>query len=231
MLLLNSLFLHKMVIEAGKAIWVRKRNWMFWNLLVLLARTWHWALSLKKNIWKWTALWSRTQTGQSSRAGEQESFPCAASDQWPNHLHCLCWPALSAGSVQPAFAAEQGLGQQHPAPRGHTGLWMMAEPGTAQRCPRKHLSLQCRRSLACLCLGCCLHNGDNGISHRRCGNSAINTRETGDYAVLALSGILFSVTARRIDSSNAGFRGLSRHHLAKKKAILAWSNLQTSPVK
>lgn len=120
--------------------------------------------------------------------------------------------------------------QQHPAPRGHTEL-MMAEPRTAQRCPHKCLSLQCRRSLACLCLGCCLHNGVNGISHRHCGNSAISIRETGDYVVLALSEILFSVTARRIDSSNAGFRGLSLHRLTKKKAILAWSNLQTSPVK
>lgn len=106
------------------------------------------------------------------------------------------------------------------------GLSMMAVPGTAQRCLHERLSLRCRRSLTCLCLGCFLCNGDNCISHGLCGNAAINTRETEDYAVLALSVILFSVTARLIDSSNAGFRVLGLHRLAKKKAVLSWSNSQ-----
>lgn len=119
--------------------------------------------------------------------------------------------------VQPAFAVGQGLGQQGPEFLGSMGLCMMAVPRMAQRCSHKCLSLRCGRSPARLCLGCSLRNGDNGISHGRCRNAAINTGETGDYAVLALSVILFSVTARLIDSSNAGFRVLSLHRLAKKK--------------
>lgn len=59
---------------------------------------------------------------------------------------------------------------------------------------------------------------------------AINDRETGDYVVLALQTILFSVTARLVDSSSAGFRALSLHCLAKKKAVLPLSGSQASPM-
>lgn len=131
------------------------------------------------------------------------------------------------------FAAGQGLGQQAPASPffGYMGLSTVAVPGMAQRRPHERLSLRCRRSPACLCLGCCLCNGDNGTSHGRCGNAAVGTREAGDYAVLALSVRPFSMTARLIDSSNAGFRVLSFHRLAKKKAILPRSNSQISVAK
>lgn len=105
-------------------------------------------------------------------------------------------------------------------PPGHLGLSMMAVLQMAGRCLHERLSLWGRCNQACLCLGSCLCNRNNGISHRRCGNTAINTRETGDYVVLAPLVILFSVTARLIDSSNAGFRVLSLHRHAKKKAIL-----------
>lgn len=123
-----------------------------------------------RKTWKWGVLCSRTETGQPSRAGEQESLPCAASDRLPNHLHCLCWPALSAGSVQPGFAAEQGLRQQHPEGTGCPGGWQS---------PAQHrgVSVSAVQALPGLSLSWLLSPWwDNGISQRHCGNSAISSR-------------------------------------------------------
>lgn len=82
---------------------------MFWNPEVLTAWTWHWAFLLWENIRKWGVLWSRTETGQPSRAGEEEWFPYAALDQQLNHWHWLCLPALSVGSMS-NLPLQQGKG-------------------------------------------------------------------------------------------------------------------------
>lgn len=126
-------------------------------------------------------LQDRDRTAQQSWGTGIISMCCLRSVTKPFSLSVLTSPLCRQCSTW--LWSRAGALQQHPAPRGHRELWMMAEPRTAQRCPHEHLSLQCRSSLACLCLGCCLHNGDNGISHRHCGNSAISTRETGDYVV------------------------------------------------
>lgn len=222
MLLLKSLFLDKMVIEAAKPSGSEKET--------RCSEIWR---SCKHEPGTGHFPWRKTYgNGESCGPGQRRDSPAGVG----NRNNFLVLPQTS-GRITDTGCAQQ------PSPQavcptclcssrdyGCMGLSMMAVPGTAQRCLHERLSLRCRRSLTCLCLGCFLCNGDNCISHGLCGNAAINTRETEDYAVLALSVILFSVTARLIDSSNAGFRVLGLHRLAKKKAVLSWSNSQTSLV-
>lgn len=232
MLLLKSLSLDKMIIEVTKPSGSEKlmRCSEIWRSCQHKPCTGHFPCG------------KTCGNVESCGPGQRQDSPARLR----NRSHFLVLPQISDWIVDTCFAYQPspgvmcptclcsgtaGLGSRLLRPTGYVGLSMMAVLRVAQKCPHECLLLWCRRSLACLCLGCCQYNGDNGISQGHCGNAAISTRETGDYVVLALSVTLFSVTVRLIDSSNAGFRVLSLHYLAKKKAILPQSNSQTSPMK